>query len=226
MLMKNFTLKKKIYNFRFVAVQIFFVSAATVAPLFLPEVLFAQSTTTITTTTTATSTATTTDPYADLRAQAALKAAATAQQQKASTTAEEQRLAAEQVLRQLESVRGMLPNSTINALEKTNKVGAYAENVTTTTAAGKVLFTRNLKQGDRGADVLALQKILNQNVDTQIASTGPGSPGNETDFFGALTKAAVIRFQNKHIAEILTPNGLTSGTGLVGVSTRAVLNKP
>lgn len=85
---------------------------------------------------------------------------------------------------------------------------------------------RNLKLGDRGEDVRELQTILNKSSDTRIALIGPGSSGNETVYFGILTKVAVIKFQEKYADQILKPIGLTSGTGFVGGQTRLFLLQP
>ncbi|OHA27338.1 MAG: hypothetical protein A3C06_00615 [Candidatus Taylorbacteria bacterium RIFCSPHIGHO2_02_FULL_46_13] len=82
-------------------------------------------------------------------------------------------------------------------------------------------FTRGLSQGKTGEDVKSLQKALNANADTRIASSGVGSPGHETMYFGAATKAAVQKFQLKYgIAQ----EG-DSGFGVVGPKTRAKLNE-
>lgn len=57
-----------------------------------------------------------------------------------------------------------------------------------------VTFTRNLTLGSRGSDVQALQQWLNSHGYT-VATSGAGSSGNETTYFGALTKKAVAAWQ-------------------------------
>lgn len=82
-------------------------------------------------------------------------------------------------------------------------------------------FARSLVMGMRGEDVRALQIILNVDPGTRVAVSGAGSPGNETDYFGSATRRALIKFQEKYRAEILTPISLTAGTGFFGEKTRA-----
>lgn len=94
----------------------------------------------------------------------------------------------------------------------------------TVASAEMNIFTQNLSLGSTGAQVLALQKILNRDSDTLIANIGPGSPGNETSYFGSLTRMAVIRFQEKYATDVLTPVGLSQGNGYVRLYTRAKLN--
>ncbi len=78
-----------------------------------------------------------------------------------------------------------------------------------------ITFTRNLKVGSTGSDVKCLQAVLNTSASTQVATTGAGSPGNETVNFGPKTLAAVQKYQAAH--------GHTPA-GQVGPLTRADLN--
>lgn len=85
-------------------------------------------------------------------------------------------------------------------------------------------FEKTLRYGQVLIDVKYLQIVLNSDPETRLAVTGVGSPGKETNYFGPLTKAAVIKFQEKYASEILAPWKITEGTGFVGKTTRAKLS--
>lgn len=80
-------------------------------------------------------------------------------------------------------------------------------------------FTKTLKYGQNSDEVRYLQIFL-KSQGTEIYPEGL-----ITGYFGLLTKSAVIRFQEKYAQDILTPLGLTKGTGFVGEYTRIKLNK-
>lgn len=92
------------------------------------------------------------------------------------------------------------------------------------TVFGAEIFNRQLKLGDTGPDVMFLQQVLNTDAETLVDTSGVGSSGNETNYFGLKTKNAVIKFQEKYRDEILSPLGLSSGTGVVGPKTLQKLN--
>ncbi len=79
-------------------------------------------------------------------------------------------------------------------------------------------FSSTLQVGSEGKEVEELQKCL-----ARDPSVYP--EGEITDYFGNLTKQAVIKFQEKYASDILEPLGLTSGTGKVGNSTIEKLNE-
>ena len=98
--------------------------------------------------------------------------------------------------------------------------------------APRFIFTKNLTltvltgTTDQRAvlEVKELQRYLNSQG-FLVAILGAGSPGNETNYFGNLTKSALIRFQEAHAGVILNPIGLTKGTGYFGPMTRAFVNR-
>jgi len=129
---------------------------------------------------------------------------------------------------QVDSIIALLESFGADAATVANvKVSLAGGTPTGTTSTASVCphtWSTSLTSGSSGADVKALQQFLNSDSATQIASSGVGSPGSETDFFGGLTKAAVIKFQDKYASEVLTPVGLSAGTGYFGSSSRAKAN--
>lgn len=82
----------------------------------------------------------------------------------------------------------------------------------TTSGAGCYAFTQTHQLGQSGGEVMWVQKFLNSHG-AQVAASGAGSPGNETAYFGAMTKAAVAKFQ--------AANGVTPAAGYWGPITIA-----
>lgn len=87
--------------------------------------------------------------------------------------------------------------------------------VKATPASPSRAFQANLSAGSSGSDVKALQQFLNTHGYT-VATSGAGSSGNETSVFGALTRAALIRYQQA--------KGITPAVGFFGPITRAAIN--
>jgi hypothetical protein len=88
-------------------------------------------------------------------------------------------------------------------------------------AASGAAITANLSFGMVHPHVLVLQKMLNEKGFT-IAADGPGSPGQETEKFGFLTRDAVRKFQCAEM-KICDGDEYTTGYGFVGSRTRAAL---
>ena len=77
---------------------------------------------------------------------------------------------------------------------------------------GSSTFTRDLELGMSGEDVRELQRYLNTHG-AVIAGSGVGSPGQESNYFGALTRAALARYQ--------AANAISPAAGYFGPKTRA-----
>src|SRR3989344_3713685 len=111
--------------------------------------------------------------------------------------------------------------STMTSAQRTALIAQLTAQVQTLLAqiqamTGKAVgnFARDLQVGATGNDVKALQVYLNTHGYV-IASSGPGSSGNETTKFGGLTRAALIKLQKAA--------GITPTVGYFGSKTRAYI---
>lgn len=85
-----------------------------------------------------------------------------------------------------------------------------------------IKISKILRPQDTDPEIKILQEFLNRQGFI-LAKYGPGSPGNETEYFGVKTQISLVKFQEQHRAEILEPLGLTNGTGIVGPRTLLVI---
>ena len=95
------------------------------------------------------------------------------------------------------------------------QIAALQGGSSSTVGGSCTTFTQNLTVGSTGGEVMAVQKFLNSHG-AVISATGAGSPGNESSYFGAKTKAAVSKFQ--------VANGISPTAGYWGALTRAKAN--
>lgn len=79
-------------------------------------------------------------------------------------------------------------------------------------SSGSCSFTRSLTVGSSGADVKCLQQYLNSAGFT-VASSGVGSVGHESTYFGPMTRSAVAKWQQA--------NGVSPAAGYFGPVSRA-----
>ena len=79
-------------------------------------------------------------------------------------------------------------------------------------------FNKNLQQGNSGTEVYALRQVL---ADQGLLS----DDAVNTSMYDNSIAQAVSQFQEKYALSILSPQHLTKGTGTVGPSTRAKLNR-
>src|SRR3989338_1476326 len=100
----------------------------------------------------------------------------------------------------------------INALQA--QLGS-ATSGTSGTAPASLTSSGDLTLGSKGAAVKELQKYLNANG-AQVSASGAGSPGNETETFGSLTRAALAKWQ--------AANGVSPAAGYFGARTRAKMS--
>jgi hypothetical protein len=102
------------------------------------------------------------------------------------------------------------PRGTTTLLRLSSTTNILPPPITPTT------FTRSLTVSSYGTDVQLLQRFLNSQGFT-VSTTGFGSPGNETFYFGPATRAALIRYQKA--------NNITPALGFFGPITRGVMGR-
>ena len=116
------------------------------------------------------------------------------------------------MIQSYKNILNSISNTSVNSNTNTN-----TGNTTTTTSTNTSscsFLTADLRKGDSGDAVTQLTKTL----------VAEGLLSQPQDTFDDAVFQAVISYQEKYILAILTPVGLSRGTGFVGPSTRAFIN--
>jgi murein L,D-transpeptidase YcbB/YkuD len=127
---------------------------------------------------------------------------------------------------QIDSIIGLLKafnaeQSVIdNVMLSLSGSGSSVVAVATKPSGVSAMFTKGLSKGQSNSDIKRLQQLLNSDPDTAIATSGVGSIGNETNYFGSLTQKAVQKFQLKYG---VVSSSSDAGYGYIGPKTRAKL---
>lgn len=112
----------------------------------------------------------------------------------------------------IEDLQKQIQELVTQITELKSRLAQYEGNI-----PARICFVRNLRVGDAGTDVLELHQLLERE--------GFTTQGTTKNNFTEQSAAAVVGLQEKYMADILKPYGLVRGTGYVGPSTRAFLNK-
>lgn len=114
-------------------------------------------------------------------------------------------------------------NSILNLLRSFGVSQSRVDQVKTVLVGTKIPwcydFNKNLRKGEKGKDVAALQTVLEK----EGFAISQNEKANQR--FGNSTGAAVIAFQEKYKDEILKTVNEREGTGFVGKTTRVKLNQ-
>jgi hypothetical protein len=108
--------------------------------------------------------------------------------------------------------------SCLNGALYNSTTGALCSSSTTTTSfvtPAITVFLNNLSKGMTSPDVKLLQEYLNSHGFI-VSTSGAGSTGNETTYFGSATTAALARFQAAH--------GISPAVGYFGPITRGYIS--
>ncbi|MEI6660251.1 MAG: peptidoglycan-binding domain-containing protein, partial [bacterium] len=111
--------------------------------------------------------------------------------------------------------------STLGTSVGTNTGGSGSTSSGSSGGSAPFTFTKPNQSGAQNNDVKELQVFLNKNNFT-VATSGTGSTGNESNYFGLATKRALGAFQVKYG---LVKSKKSVGYGVMGPKTRALINK-